>query len=400
MKAIDKVIIGGGAAAGVGLLVYGIRRALAKGEEFTCPECDTSFATYDELLTHMAAEHPGVDPPSPPAYPCPFCDAVFGTPEELAAHIITEHPAEPPPPPGERERIEVLVPYVARIVAEGGGSADFIKSFSVTPAAAPPGETTTITIEFVEPPVARRASVDIKIRYRDPGGYKTLARERFFPGGTDKSGVMKDVWEKYTSGDVPSVISYEVVVPEVASQGHYTAELAIEISGAEGHWGFTAHNHFVILKPYRLWHDPRWAGEEFGIVDIVPQSEVVTAGSTLPVTVYLSGPTGAEGMGWNDARMKGWWASVTSGSPRLAGWRWNSFPYADMDGSGATRELPEGGAWQRQDMSNGNVMPPIQRMTVELAVGDRLGPMGINAYVRTPNGLSEVILSWAFVVVP
>jgi len=61
---------------------------------YTCPYCEAQFSTEEELLNHIAAEHP--EQPPVVYYTCPYCGVNFASESELMAHIAAEHPELPP----------------------------------------------------------------------------------------------------------------------------------------------------------------------------------------------------------------------------------------------------------------------------------------------------------------
>ncbi len=83
--AIVIIPVGLGLAAVVGIAA--LAWAAPPEKEYVCPHCGAAFATYEELVAHIQAQHPG-------AYVCPYCGATFNTYEELVAHVQSVHPGE------------------------------------------------------------------------------------------------------------------------------------------------------------------------------------------------------------------------------------------------------------------------------------------------------------------
>lgn len=66
MKASTKKVLGViGGIFGVGGLVFGVVKLVKAEKKYCCPYCDQCFATYDELVDHVRAEHPGERIPLP-----------------------------------------------------------------------------------------------------------------------------------------------------------------------------------------------------------------------------------------------------------------------------------------------------------------------------------------------
>lgn len=80
---IIPIGLGLGLAGALGLAA--LAWAAPPEEEYVCPYCGATFATYEELVAHIQSQHPG-------AYLCPYCGATFNTYEELVAHVQSVHP--------------------------------------------------------------------------------------------------------------------------------------------------------------------------------------------------------------------------------------------------------------------------------------------------------------------
>jgi len=68
METLEKVIIGGMMAIVMVAMIAQVLQGFAptpKAKEFLCPYCNQSFATLDELVNHVATDHPDQPPIQP-----------------------------------------------------------------------------------------------------------------------------------------------------------------------------------------------------------------------------------------------------------------------------------------------------------------------------------------------
>lgn len=100
--AIVIIPIGLGLVAVVGLAA--MAWAAPPPEEFVCPHCGATFATYEELVAHIQAVHPP-EGPAPQTRDewdansrlCPYCGQVYASYAILLEHIHIVHPGYPDP---------------------------------------------------------------------------------------------------------------------------------------------------------------------------------------------------------------------------------------------------------------------------------------------------------------